>query len=342
LLLVGGLFAAVSLMADSVETVAFTPLAFPSIPGFIAVGNTVPTGINDGGQIAGQFQSLNCCGVGPSTPVGSVGFVESNGSYYGFYATPGQSECNIYCGNQGDTPSVFPTGINDSGAIVGNYPADMFLDTNGFVVAENLCCNIAPVNLSSIAYPGLPIGNGSTYISGVNDSGEMIGVISTFVAYSYTGLSDPYPWEIGGFLYANGNFTDLPFTPLAINNLGQIVGENGSGQIVVDTNGNIQILGAFPFLPTGFNDAGTIVGGDYIYAHGAFTQIQLDNQTGASVQINAVNDGGEFVGTYTNGNGEFGFSATPEPGALGVLLAGLCGIAMQRRRMRVRGSSISG
>ena len=84
--------------------------------------------------------------------------------------------------------------------------------------------------------------------------------------------------------------TDLPLT---INDLGLIVDEN------------IQSLGFIPFMPTGFNDAGAIVGGNDEYSNGAFAQIQLKGQTGAQVQINAINDTGEIVGTYTNGCGEF-------------------------------------
>jgi hypothetical protein len=77
-----------------------------------------------------------------------------------------------------------------------------------------------------------------------------------------------------------------------------------------------------------------IVGGDYVYLNGDLTQIQLQGQPGAQVQLNAINDNGEFVGTYTGSDGEFGFAAaTPEPGALGALLAGVFGLAIRRRRM---------
>lgn len=174
-----------------------------------------------------------------------------------------------------------------------------------------------------------PIGNGNTYFTGINDSGEIIG--------SYLNNFGPS----GGFLFVNGAFIPLPFTPLAINNLGQILGKNSNGQIFAEKDGfTIENLGQLPFTPTGFNDDGTIVGGDDVYFRNNIAQLTIPGATG--VQINAINDPGTIVGTYIGADGQsYGFEesgyvpvTTPEPRFLGLLFAGLCGFVVRRRRIR--------
>ena len=330
-------------MAD-IETLPFTPIAFPNVPDpnipnaaqlglFVIQGsNTVPTGISDSGLIVGQFNSD--MGIWTKGPYGAMGFIDAGGSYGAFYGFGPYFLGVDQSGNPIAVPQptpVFPTGINDSGTVVGNYPGDPFVDTYGFALSNPpVPTPYSPAGLvvSPIVYPGLTIGFFNTFVSGVNDSGEIIG-----------NYQDWLQSTSGGFeISPGGVFTPLSYTPLAINNNGQIVGRDSSGNIVIDTNGSIRNLGMLPFTPTGFNDNGTIVGGDFLYNKGFFTQIQLNGET--SVQINAINDQGYFVGSANGPGGQVGFETiTPEPFAGIPILAGLCALGILRfrtRRLRTR------
>ena len=333
-------------MAD-IATLSFTPIAFPNVPDpnipnaaqlglFVIQGsNTVPTGITDGGVIVGHFNSD--IGIWTRGPYGSMGFVDAGGSYGAFYGFGPFFVGVDQSGNPVSTlqqTQLFPTGINDSGTVVGNYPGDAFFDTYGFALSNPPDPTLfSPQGLvvSPIVYPGLTFGLFNTFVSGINDSGEIIG-----------NYQDQLQGTSGGFeISPGGVFTALSYTPLAINNNGQIVGEDSSGNILIDTNGSIRNLGMLPFTPTGFNDNGTIVGGDYVYNNGFLTQIQLYGET--SVQINAINDGGYFVGSANGPGGQVGFETiTPEPFAGLPILAGLCAIGILRFRTRRLRSRIAG
>jgi hypothetical protein len=322
-------------MADVVtppfKTIVFPNIPDPNIPNAAQLGlfviqgsNTVPTGISDNGVVVGQFSANP--GIWTVAPYGDMQFVESGGSYAAFFAVGPMFSLEA-------PPQVYRTGINDSGAIVGSFIGDEFDETSGFVTGPpNFFITLGysypqPALVTPIFYPALQPGFGYTNANGVNNSGEIIG---TYFDYSQnTG---------GGFVLNNGAYTPLSYSPLAINNLGQIVGEDSSGNFLIDTNGSIRNLGILPFTPTGFNDNGTIVGGDYLYNNGFLTQVDLKGES--NVQINAINDNGYFVGTADGPSGQIGFEVTtPEPFAGIPLLAGVCGLAILRFRTRRHGAS---
>jgi hypothetical protein len=333
-----GLLAACPMIADTVLTPPFQVVAVPDVPEpnappdffLLSAANTVPTGINNNGQIVGAYRSLPYPNVEGAGPFGTFGFLDSNGSYTAYYS--GSADGNYCTGFYGPSScgnNLYPTGINDSGTMVGNFPGDQFGDISGFS-AQGLYtfCQCKPLwlSVSSIVYPGVQPGSGQTLVTGVNDSGAMVGY--------YENASDRFA---GGFLFNGGVFTPLSFNPVAINDLGQILGVDSSGDTVIDTNGNIQSLGILPFAPTGFNDDGLIAGGDYLYYYPRSSLIQVDLPGQSGVQINAINDLGQFVGTANGSNGQFGFeAATPEPYAGLPLLAGVCAIALLRLRARRR------
>jgi hypothetical protein len=320
-----------------IDTLPFTTIAFPFVlsnqnppvygPPYYQIepSNTVPTGISGNGTVSGYFTAN--IGLWTSPPYGQLGFFEQSGNYSDF-AIVGPV---IF----GPVFQTYAGGMNDSGTAVGGYaPGDYFGEVYGYITNPTPGTG-SPYNyIDPVVYPGLQPGYGYTTLTGINDSGQVIG---SFVNY----CTDVDPTTggcigqqiAGSFLLYNGVFTDLPYTAIAINNLGQILGQAGNGDIVIDTNGNIKDIGPLPFTPTGFNDSDTIVGGNYLYHNGFLTQIQLQNET--SVQINAINDQGVFVGVANGPGGQVGFeTATPEPFAGLPLLGGIGWLVLRRLRNR--------
>ena len=109
------------------------------IPGFPNATATA-TGINDLGDITGQFQG--------------------NGSDFGFLLHNGKLTIISFPGAKGGT---FPTSINNSGVVVGTY--HLFADegqTHGFMWKNGNFTNIQP-------------GLGSTFPKKINDKGDIVG-----------------------------------------------------------------------------------------------------------------------------------------------------------------------
>jgi len=104
---------------------------------------------------------------------------------------------------------------------------------------------------------------------------------------------------------------------------------------------DIAVPGALSTQALGINDMGEIVG-DYVATNGNMygfllnggTYTTLDPQGSPSVTANGINDAGHIVGFYVNhADSTVGFvTGVPEPAAWLVLLSGLAGLAMVRRR----------
>ncbi|MCU1257850.1 MAG: Ig family protein [Bryobacterales bacterium] len=177
-----------------------------------------------------------------------------------------------------------------------------------------------------IDYPGLQLGYGSTILTGLNNSGAIVG--------NYMDYTDN---SGGGFLYQGGTFTPLSFTTYAINNNGQILGGDNFG-LFVYTAGQRASLGALPFTPYGFNDAGMIVGSagnsGYVYSGGTVTTLLVPGSL--QTQAYGLNDNGDIVGSYIDANGrQHGFMATtPEPNYLLIVTGGLGALAFCPKRSR--------
>jgi hypothetical protein len=171
-----------------------------SYPGTVSQQTSV-NGINNGNVIVGSYPD-------PSTSVGH-GFEYVNGKYTSF-EFPGAS-------------GTFAMGINDYGDVVGWYTLPNSSNSHGFLRHNG--------SFTTIDYPGAT----DTVLVGINKAGTIVGNEDT----NY------------GFIYKNGTFSlysapnrgTLPnyfSTLLGINNLGQFVGEEQSGDYLQGfwVNGN--------------------------------------------------------------------------------------------------------
>ena len=149
-----------------------------------------------------------------------------------------------------------PTGINAAGAVVGTGIADYIHGIAGsWLSLPGALSTDAPTTVG-IYYPT----SYSTWVDGINDSGEVIG--------SYSNASDTGTF---GFTYSGGS--------------------NG-------TYSPLEIPGVTDPIPLAINDAGDIAGSDgnsnkyFIYSGGTLTWINY-----APIAINAS---GEVTGNYSN------------------------------------------
>jgi probable HAF family extracellular repeat protein len=165
--------------------------------------------------------------------------------------------------------------------------------------------------LSGYSYKELDFpGSSEVLARSINDSGAVVGLYFGTISY-------------GGFLYgSDGQYSTLPTPflgesdPQAINNLGNIVGDNFwidngtyeglfapgaiSGETsAVSLNNSNEIIG-FYFDSSGRNG--------FSYIGGNYTNINVPNATGYTSPT-AINDSGEIVGYYTETgvSGSFGF-----------------------------------
>ena len=121
------------------------------------------------------------------------------------------------------------TAINDSGDITGEY--DSSGRSTGFLYSGG----------TLTSFPFSAGGQGSGF--GINDYGEVVGYAEVFDANSSPQYFDDAFTETGGVMNVQSLFFGAAaFT--GINDAGQIVGVNTSGQAFLDTNGQITLLGA--------------------------------------------------------------------------------------------------
>ena len=254
----------------------------------------------------------------------------------------------IHYRERGPDQYTDPRAINNSGQIVGLYTA-----ANGVVSP--------PILFSNGAFTTLPIPTGATTFqpNGINDTEQIIGLSvrndNDIHAFTYIGgVYTPFNHPLAG----NGpnQYTD----PIAINNLGQIVGlyndaNGGISPPFLFSNGIFTTLpvpvGATYFQPNGINDAGRIVGlsigsnndaHGFTYIDGVYTPFD-DPLAGAGpnqfTDPMAINDLGQIVGLYIDANGiDHAFLATPsvpEPSTWAMMILGFAGVGfMSYRRSR--------
>jgi hypothetical protein len=304
------IFAMLAVSALTVRANLFTTLSYTS-PYWFGPTSTQALAINDNGQV---FGTTCCFAADGAIPQGWF-YYDGTSQFTTCYSAGGcvtgpydNLRPSLPCPGDGcfSPPFGTPVGFNDSQTMVGTYYDSNTYDHEGFV--EPGALNPSPFSPSStLDYPGLTPFYYDSYITGINDAGTIVGYYNDYLN------------NVGsGYIYQNGVFSQLSFTPLAINNNGQILGQEGNGDIVIDTKGTVRNLGIIPFTPDGFNDSFQIVGGDDFYANGQVTQIMAPG--GIPVQINGINDSGEMVGSYNSGQNTYGFLAsTPEPGYVALL-----------------------
>jgi probable HAF family extracellular repeat protein len=245
--------------------------------------NTTADQVSPSGLVVGTYSSGSktvgfTYQIGATAPSGSVAVktitptgstdtepqaVSANGNYVtGYYYAPSsQGQIGfLYNGTTTTTLSVpnasitFPTGVNDSGTVVGS-DTDAQGNTTGFVYSGGTFTNLN--------VPGSP----ETNPIAINDSGEIVG-------YDYDASGDTF-----GFIYnpATALFSSFSVAGSAntyvtgLDSNGDIIGYDGAGQGYVDVNGNITLLtipGAQLVTPVDILDNGTITG-SYLTASNA-------------------------------------------------------------------------
>ena len=291
-------------------------------------------GINSSGLIAGYFGS------------GAAGHPNK-----GYTVAPPYTTFT----NENFTNSVQTqvTGLNNIGTTVGFWS-----DTNMGVGMDN---NFGFVNLGvsfiNVNNPGTgttpPVVN---QLLGVNDGNIAVGFFTDAAGdthgYTYNIASNTFSANIDD-PNAVGNTTAA-----AINNAGQIAGfytdAAGDSHGFIDIGGTFTTLDAAGAMNTsllGLNNLGEAVGFDVDAAglmHGIVCNtstlacMEVDDPNGiGTTTFNGVNDKGQIVGFYVNGNDNtIGLLANPvpEPSMFLLVSVGLLGFGIVRRRQRVRAS----
>ena len=280
------------LQIDTIAPSVVPPPSFTTIVDPSAVNATNVNGINNAGQIVGNYYDENFM---------SHGFIESGGIF---------TTIDNPLAVQGTDPllsyGTVLNGINDAGQAAGYY-----YDANG--VGHGFIYDAG--NFTPLDDPSATNG---TYAFGINISGDVVGYY----------LDDN---GVGhGFLYSGGGYTTLD-DPLAaggstfafgINSSGQVVGyyldDNGVSHGFLYSGGTYTTLddpsavgGTFAF---GINDAGDIVGNfndshgsshGFIKSGGNFTTI--DNPSGTDTSPVGINTAGDIVGSYFDSTSGHGF-----------------------------------
>ena len=278
-------------VAASASAFTFETLDDPN-----AIGYTLAAGVNNSGQVVGYFES----------DYGYRGFSYSQGMF---------TTLNVpFAGN---SSSQYATAINDVGQIAGFYDSGNGI-LNGFLESAGTFSSIIPPNAS-----------GSTHLSGLNDSGGIVG------DYAFASSSH-------GLLVEAGTFSTLDY-PGAIYTLAEDINDGGEivGRFVSNVNqsfyGFVYQNGVFTVIDDpdaahgspnasgtnvfGIDSEGDLVGNYFDTAgkaHGFIRSpeglyITVDFPGAITTTILGINDAGEIVGGYFDSTGTHGFIATPVP-----------------------------
>ncbi len=251
----------------------FTSITFPGSNG------TVATGINNGGQIVGNYTTV------PQTPQKSNGFIYSGGTFTTL--------------NVSGAVLTQPKGINSSGQVVGYFqsPSNQSPSNHGFLYSGG--------TVTTFDYPGAP----STEFLSINDSGTSTGVAvigGSTVCFVYSaGVYTPINTSAYPNYFCNS---------AAINNSGQIaltMQTRFSGLPtllgLINSNGvftAISVPDSTLDTAAGLNNLGDVVGLEYtglFYGYAAFTSA-IGAPTLTSLNPNGATAGGATFTLTVNGS----------------------------------------
>ncbi|MEI9904389.1 MAG: hypothetical protein WDN06_10750 [Asticcacaulis sp.] len=287
-------------------------------------------GFNDNGDITGSY-------TGSYFPYDEGGFIYNiNTDTVTDVKVPASFSVN-------DTAPVSSLGgINDYGVAVGSYSSDDGILFHGFIYDHGQIISLMDpeADTALVSGPDGPVYLGEgTYATAINNNGDVAGW--------YLGKDDVNH----GFVYAGGAYTTIDFPDPTIPGGTQIVAINDEGDMIGLVGGGVSIDGTvaegrtnltsflykdgqftiLPFVATGINDDGTIVGNVFV-GNSAFGGgvIDIDGQLqfylvphATSTSIININNNGEFIGHYTLADGtSHDFVARPDGEALDTAFAG--------------------
>jgi probable HAF family extracellular repeat protein len=338
--------APVAALADPAYTVSFLPDGFHA--NFLGNNGLVAGNVLSGSGTAGAiFQG------GSMTSYGSLGITDiygvgSYGTFTGALQTPAMSESHAFIYHGGT--------VQDLGTIGAQYAYGVAINGAGQMAGQTI---------------NGPYGGGFLYSGGViTDLGTLGGGPQTSVsamnaAGVIVGDSLPSEGTYHAYMYSGGVMTDLGGTPSGfgsgasdINNSGQIVGNiwdwanSGPSHAFLYTGGVMHDLGTFGGLSAyaaGINDSGLVVGsvgaatGGWGFLYNGATNWDLNTlvsgAAGWTIQgASAINGAGQILATACDVASVCRdvvldpVSAVPEPATCAMLLAGLAGLAVRRRR----------
>jgi hypothetical protein len=301
------------------QLLGINSLASPTIVGYFGDGTVVP---NKGYSLMQPYTSqasytnenfpgsvqTQVVGIAPTSTTTTVGFyIDGAGNNFGFVDQSG----TFTSVSDPSTPVTGPTvnqllGVNDNNQAVGFY-----LDALGN--SQAYLYNLVTKSFTAINLPG-SFNATSTTATGINDAGVITGYFTNAMGATLGFIDD------GGTFtsYNDPSGSDTMF--LGINSSDQVVGSyvDGSGE----TDGLLFSLGSHTFQTVDDPLASPIA------AFGV---------TGTT--INGINNAGDLVGFFSDGNNVDGFLAvpTPEPTLIGLLLLGVAFmIGAYRHSKRVR------
>ncbi|MGA2893337.1 MAG: hypothetical protein ABSE22_10730 [Xanthobacteraceae bacterium] len=234
------------------------------VVGYYNTGNGDPAFAESGGEYTTLSQGAFALGINDSGEIVGVNYVGNNDSEGFLYNSGVYTNLNDGLAGQGGTYSF---AINNSGQVLGDY-YDANDDVHGFIynIATQIFTDISDPSAAEAASGG---GVSGTHAEGFNDAGQVVGY--------YVDASG----VIHGFLYSAGAYTTLN-DPTAVN--GTVAeGINNGGEIVgyyFDANGNAQV---------------------FTYSNGVYTNVNDPSIDGGGIQDLSINNAGQIVGTYDNG-----------------------------------------